>query len=59
MRQIETNEIKQSMQSLVEIMPITVKQLFDDQEDDKYGTQFRECKVYSIFLNLLTFKDSI
>ncbi|CAF3778669.1 unnamed protein product [Rotaria socialis] len=39
MRQIQPNEIKQSMRSLAEIMPITIKQLLDDQQDDKYGTQ--------------------
>ncbi|CAF3849033.1 unnamed protein product [Rotaria magnacalcarata] len=40
MRQIKPSEIKPSMKSLVEILPITMKELFDDQEDDKYGMEF-------------------
>ena len=46
MRQIESNEIKKSMQSLAEIMPITFNKIFDDQEDDKYGVQCRKFYIY-------------
>ncbi|CAF2052185.1 unnamed protein product [Rotaria magnacalcarata] len=46
MRQIKPSEIKPSMKSLVEILPITMKELFDDQEDDKYGMEFREWKLF-------------
>ncbi|CAF2078769.1 unnamed protein product [Rotaria magnacalcarata] len=46
MRQIKSSEIKKSMQSLAEIMPITMKQIFDDQDDDKYGVQCHESLVF-------------
>ncbi|CAF4499651.1 unnamed protein product [Rotaria socialis] len=42
MRQREPSEIKSSMKSLVEILPITMKELFDDQESDTYDMEFRE-----------------
>ncbi|CAM4940202.1 unnamed protein product [Rotaria socialis] len=48
MRQREPSEIKSSMKSLVEILPITMKELFDDQESDTYDMEFRECKLFHV-----------
>jgi hypothetical protein len=56
---MQSNGINQSMQSLATIMPITIEQLLNDQEDDKYPTPNCKCQRFCHFEFAQKFQDSI
>jgi hypothetical protein len=55
----QSNRLNQSMQSLASVMPPTIEQSIEAQEEDKYAIKSRKLKVFIIILNFFICQDAI
>ncbi len=55
----QSNRLKQSMQSLASVMPPTIDQSIEAQEEDKYAIKSRKLKFFIIILNFFNCQDAI
>lgn len=49
MRRIQSSKLHESIQTLASIMPCSIDQSFECQDDDKYAVQSRELKFFLFF----------